>query len=90
LKLDYEINKQIGKGASGDVFKAKKINNNNREIKKEKFAIKTAKFYDQSSIQQLKIEVGLMKISNHSNIVSCSEAYIFQKQIIFANISNKI
>ena len=77
MNLDYTFKKKIGKGASGDVFKAIKIDNNSD--KKEKFAVKTAKFYDRSSIQQLKIEVGLMKISNHPNIVSCLEAFIFLK-----------
>ena len=78
---DYEISEKIGKGASGDVFKAyKKV----LEFQpKEKFAIKISKLHDLNSLQQLKIEVGLMKISNHENIVACFEAYIYEKSIFF-------
>ena len=81
FKKVYDISDQIGKGASGDVYKARKkdpIKNKN-----QKFAIKMAKLHDINSLQHLKIEVGLMKISNHENIVSCEEAYIYQKYNFF-------
>ena len=42
-----------------------------------------AKLDDLNSLQNLKIEVGLMKISNHENIVSCYEAFIYQKLKFF-------
>lgn len=38
-----------------------------------------SKLHSNHSLENLKIEVGLMKISNHPNIVSCSEAYIYEK-----------
>jgi len=77
LLSDYEINEKIGKGAYGDVFKARKKILQLQP--KEKFAIKISKLHDLKSLEKLKIEVGLMNICNHENIVACFEAYIFEK-----------
>ena len=73
----YEMEKKIGKGASGIIYKANKIQEN--VLKKEKYAVKIAKLYINNSLDQFMIEVGLMKMCENANIVKCYETFVFIK-----------
>jgi hypothetical protein len=48
-----------------------------REAKDKIFAVRVMKLGDETAIYKIKIEIALMKMSLHKNIVGYFESYVF-------------
>ncbi|KAL4452909.1 hypothetical protein ABPG74_002474 [Tetrahymena malaccensis] len=68
----YNFGDKLGKGAMCQVFKATK-----RKTKNEEFAVRVMKLGDEGSMNKIKIEMAIMKICQHKNIVRYYETFKF-------------
>jgi serine/threonine protein kinase len=77
---------RIGKGASGHVYQVRSRNT------QQKYAMKVAELSLNNTLELLKIEVGIMRMCVHPNIVSCYDSFYHlkyvEKKIKFAQILN--
>ena len=69
---------KLGKGSTCLVYKAE-LRNRTTSDKVFEFAIKVIKLKDPSIIDKIKIEIAMMKMCTHENIVKYIETYKYMK-----------